>query len=339
MLINYCTENGVSDVTGIDDFDDGMGTMTLTDAYPSNKATAGSSARSQLTENFSPSTSPVPAGFISNMPNKPSPAAAFSRANTADNEATSGVPKTARCKRCGIMISRSMEAIEAHMEECGSINSPHGRNASVAVPSEKSYTLNGPDGPITISSGLSKSFGGITRRPELENFGTRIIYRTARKQSGKFIRPREVCALQDSFIDEEGVCYVYEISVRHCDVMGLPEYVTADVMVGFCASAVCISCFFFVLSDLLPGMNMTVLLPNSSFESALIVAFYRAFCIFDDMFLFAPLTLILCVVHSLQLLMHVAQPVKGCKGMSNISIISQVGCPLSHTLCTVNAGT
>ena len=27
-----------------------------------------------------------------------------------------------------------------------------------------------------------QSFGGITRRPELENFGTRIIYRTARKQ-------------------------------------------------------------------------------------------------------------------------------------------------------------
>ena len=44
------------------------------------------------------------------------------------------------------------------------------------------------------------------------------------------MRPREVCALQDSFIDEDGVCYVYEISVRHCDVLGLPDYVTADVM-------------------------------------------------------------------------------------------------------------
>ena len=48
------------------------------------------------------------------------------------------------------------------------------------------------------------------------------------------MRPREVCALQDSFIDEDGVCYVYEISVRHCDVLGLPDYVTADVMVSYC---------------------------------------------------------------------------------------------------------
>ncbi len=46
------------------------------------------------------------------------------------------------------------------------------------------------------------------------------------------MRPREVCALQDSFIDEDGVCYVYEISVRHCDVLGLPDYVTADCMVS-----------------------------------------------------------------------------------------------------------
>lgn len=246
FLIFFCyfsfavsPENGVSDVTGIDDFDDGMGTMTLTDAYPSNNKAGARppSQRSQLTDNFSPSTSPMPSSFIKSM-NKSdgaSSTAGAGGAGTGDADSstsgTSSAPKTARCKRCGLLISRSMEAIEAHMEECGSINNPHGRNASVAVPAEKSYTLNGPDGPITIAGGLSKSFGGITRRPELENFGTRIIYRTARNQSGKFIRPREVCALQDSFIDEEGVCYVYEISVRHCDVMGLPEYVTADCMV------------------------------------------------------------------------------------------------------------
>lgn len=58
---------------------------------------------------------------------------------------------------------------------------------------------------------------------------TRIIYRSARTESKRF-RAREVCALQDSFVDPDGTCYVYEISVRHCDVRGTPDYVTADVM-------------------------------------------------------------------------------------------------------------
>lgn len=40
----------------------------------------------------------------------------------------------------------------------------------------------------------------------------------------------QVCVLQDTFTDEDGSCYVYEISVRHCDVRGMPGYVTADVM-------------------------------------------------------------------------------------------------------------
>ena len=71
--------------------------------------------------------------------------------------------------------------------------------------------------------------GGLERRPELEKSGTRIIYRTARTQN-KAYRPREVCAFQDSFIDEKGACYTYEISVRHVDVRGTPGYVNADVM-------------------------------------------------------------------------------------------------------------
>ena len=240
--------------------------MTLTDAYPipggsggnrnskprGNGAGSGAVAGS-ISDNFLLSSSPMPNSYaidamaaVSAVKVGGSVAStASTTTNTSDGIAsssgTSSAPKTARCKRCGLLISRSMEAIEAHMEECGSVNAPHGRNNSVAVMGgaagggaggDKSYILNGPDGPITISHGASKSFGGITRRPELENYGTRIIYRTARKQSGKYIRPREVCALQDSFIDEDGVCYVYEISVRHCDVMGLPDYVTADVMVS-----------------------------------------------------------------------------------------------------------
>ena len=60
-----------------------------------------------------------------------------------------------------------------------------------------------------------------------------------------------MAALQDCFVDADGSCFVYEISVRHCEargtsvcmvtyiqtyihtylyVLGLPDYVTADVM-------------------------------------------------------------------------------------------------------------
>lgn len=35
-------------------------------------------------------------------------------------------------------------------------------------------------------------------------------------------QPREVCALQDSFVDAAtGTCYAYEVSVRHSDVRGI----------------------------------------------------------------------------------------------------------------------
>lgn len=227
------TESGINDVTGIDDFDeDVVSAMSLhsPDAPP---APPSSSSSRNIADNFVPSSTPLPTSYLAQAMGE-GKGGATTEGNTragSTAEASSSVPKTARCKRCGLLISRSMEAIEAHMEECGVVNNPHGRNASVA--NTDKYVLAGPDGQaITITPGMSKSFGGITRRPELENFGTRIIYRTARKQGGKAVRPREVCALQDSFVDEDGACYVYEISVRHCDVMGLPNYVTADVMVS-----------------------------------------------------------------------------------------------------------
>ena len=85
----------------------------------------------------------------------------------------------------------------------------------------------------------SFSFHGGKGDQDLSKCPTRIIYRTARAhQSALFnFRPREVCALQDSFIDEkDGSCYVYEVSVRHSEVFGSPGYVTADVLMhAFCA--------------------------------------------------------------------------------------------------------
>ncbi|CAM9505337.1 unnamed protein product, partial [Ectocarpus fasciculatus] len=59
----------------------------------------------------------------------------------------------------------------------------------------------------------------------------RIIYRTARGKGGT--RPREACCFQDFFIDPvDGACYVYEISIRHCDVRGIPGHITEDVLLS-----------------------------------------------------------------------------------------------------------
>jgi hypothetical protein len=146
--------------------------------------------------------------------------------------ATSPAPavttKTARCKTCGELIPRDMDAIEKHMEECQEIRS--GRMSSVAVPAGGTRE--------SISGGIdyyppnsnARVLAGIARRPELNKAATRVIYRTSRSQN-KSLRPREVCALQDTFMDPiSGTCYAYEISVRHNDVRGIPGYVTADVL-------------------------------------------------------------------------------------------------------------
>ena len=156
--------------------------------------------------------------------------------------------KTAKCKRCGLLISRNMEDIESHMSQCTvglstttntttttsgsgrSNTTDHRNNSTLSIYNDKStYMLDGSN--MIISSGTSKTFGGIVRRPELEKCPTRVIYRTARRAGKNLVRPREVCAFQDSFIDEDGACYVYEISIRHCDVMGIHDYITADVMI------------------------------------------------------------------------------------------------------------
>lgn len=134
------------------------------------------------------------------------------KSSTSKNTAKEMDTKTAICKQCGENIPRDVEAIEKHMDEC-----------AMAVGRRTSVFGCAPD----ISA---KTLGGIPRKPELANSAaTRIIYRTARPPS-KLYNPRDVCAIQDSFVDENGVCYVYEISVRHCDVRGLSGYITAEVL-------------------------------------------------------------------------------------------------------------
>ena len=142
-----------------------------------------------------------------------------SRYPVTPGSATGDKGKTARCKSCGMIISRDVELIEEHMAECS------GRNVSV-VTGRQSLVFDGHSLATALSS---RPLSGVLRRPELERASTRIIYRTARPHSNVYA-PREVCCLQDAFMDPDGTCYVYEVSIRHCDVRGMPGYVTADVL-------------------------------------------------------------------------------------------------------------
>lgn len=147
---------------------------------------------------------------------------------TADENTAPAKPtRTARCKQCGEMISRDFNEIDAHMEICtgvmGSNNVPvdagvKNRKQSVAVGAYESYAN-------------SKTFAGISRKPAdvVNKCASRILYRTARSKQSKIYSPREVCVFQDSFMDGD-TCYVYEVSVRHSEVRGIPSYVNADVM-------------------------------------------------------------------------------------------------------------
>ena len=163
----------------------------------------------------------------------PSPAAPSPAANA----------KTARCKNCGLLISRDMEAIEAHMEECAMTNAPNVRTKSTfggfmrssvasVADNNKTFTISPDSSNISIHHGNHKQFAGLPRNHDLsKKHATRIVFRTARPESAaSSSAPREVCVFQDAFVDPDGTAYLYEISVRHSEVRGIAEYVTADVM-------------------------------------------------------------------------------------------------------------
>lgn len=151
--------------------------------------------------------------------------------------------KFAKCKSCGLLISRDIELIEAHMSECSKSHSPTPTKSSnkggflraslASISEPKSYTINSDNSSINIHHGNHKQFAGIMRNHDIaRKFNTRVIYRTARNTSSTSVLPREITAFQDCFLDEDGSAYVYEISVRHSEVKGLPDYVTANVMLS-----------------------------------------------------------------------------------------------------------
>lgn len=137
--------------------------------------------------------------------------------------------KWSKCMRCGERVARTVEAIDAHTEAC-----VMGATGDAAVPAIKPATL----------GGVWRTYSSSGRYP-------RIIYRTVKLPKSSLFRPRQVCAFQDSFCEEDvvpaddgktveadgtvvhpalGTRYVYEISVRHGRVVGERNHVTAEVL-------------------------------------------------------------------------------------------------------------
>jgi len=143
--------------------------------------------------------------------------------------------KWARCKHCGQRVERTVEAIEAHSEQCHEtiVAQKRALSADGAVGGEVDFEEE-YRGAMSGKEEEGK-LGGVTKDPAVEvesrQVGvTRIIYRTSHSPSQNLFSPREHCCLQDSFVDEEGIAYVYEISVLHKKVFGCKGHTTAEVL-------------------------------------------------------------------------------------------------------------
>lgn len=132
------------------------------------------------------------------------PVTSDSPAEPENNRSSIASLRMARCKTCGELIPRDMDAIDAHTQECSQaadsmkepIESGGGgggllgallRSASMGFGSSRSTTATASNSP--------RRLGGVVRRAELDKKETRILYRTSRSVGTKY-KPRDVCALQ-----------------------------------------------------------------------------------------------------------------------------------------------
>ena len=151
-------------------------------------------------------------------------------------------------------------------------------------------------------------------------------------------RPREVAALQDCFVDADGSCFVYEISVRHCEARGFCMYVCVYVLCMYvymyfvCLNVcmyVCTVCLYVYLRQhditrrCVLWRDRTELIvkeiPEFTLSHCLPVWMYV--CMYVCMYV---LGLPDYVTADVMCLLYVARPVKGSKNMCEITIISQV---------------
>ena len=117
--------------------------------------------------------------------------------------------KWARCHACGEQVPRTLEAMETHDLQCNDHDSRRSTNSN--------------KGELAASSSSSSPLPPPATT-------TRIVYRTAQSPTPSLVKPREVCVLQDSFADEDGTLYVYEISTRHVRLEGSPGHTPAEVL-------------------------------------------------------------------------------------------------------------
>lgn len=134
------------------------------------------------------------------------PETSESLSGSDNNRPTIASLRMARCKTCGELIPRDMDAIDAHTQEClqaadsmkesdesggggggGGLIGALLRSASMGFGSNRSIT--------STSSNSPRRLGGVVRRAELDKKETRILYRTSRSVGTKY-KPRDVCALQ-----------------------------------------------------------------------------------------------------------------------------------------------
>lgn len=139
--------------------------------------------------------------------------------------------KWSKCTRCGARVNRTVEAMERHEGEC-----------------VMGILLQGDEGG---NDDKKSTLGGVPRRRRQGDVFPRVIYRTAILPRSGLFRPRQVCAFQDAFAEEDvveegvektvepdgtvvatrpGARYAYEISVRHRRVTGEPNHVTVEVL-------------------------------------------------------------------------------------------------------------
>ena len=94
-------------------------------------------------------------------------------------QGTVSINRTAKCKNCGEVISRDIEAIEGHIEECPSLlssnilqNATTSTRTLSAVPAGYGQSPSQPSvvSPTVILDSSLRSLGGISRRRELERW-------------------------------------------------------------------------------------------------------------------------------------------------------------------------
>ena len=85
-----------------------------------------------------------------------------------DNASVPAVLKTAKCKKCGETISREIDAIEKHMEECSAVSKMRGMDLNPATDGEMRARAAGTSVVAGSWWSTPKHLAGITRQVDMQ---------------------------------------------------------------------------------------------------------------------------------------------------------------------------